>query len=118
MRFCLRATLAVLLFSVNLSLSVADESDVLSIMQARDEAQCRQLGPAFLRSLDGFEDALVKELAAACYTAKARLYLFGVAQPAITNGSRVQELPTRVIAEETGMSLDPYAPLAGKRLRE
>jgi len=99
--------------------AASDSSEImLNIMKSRDEVTCHDLGREFILSKNGFHDARVRDLTAACYTAKSRLHLFGDAQPLITKGTRVHELPIRIIAEETGLSLDPYAPLSRLSIKE
>ena len=99
--------------------SAGDPRDIIDdIMRVRSEATCRALGPTFITSATGFHDPEVRGLAASCYTAKARLQLFGEPQQLIMGGTNVAELPIRMIAENTGLRLDPYHPLAGQTLRK
>ena len=122
MRTPTRVIFAVLAKAASLSSVEVRGQDAGSIMQdimrERTTTQCRKLGPAFIMSRTGFHDPYVRGLAASCFTAKARLHLFGEYQQLIMNGARVGELPIRTIAEQTGLNLDPYHPLAGKSLRE
>ena len=88
------------------------------IMRERAQTNCRDLGQVFILSQTGFRDPKVRVLATSCYTAKSRLHLFGKPQELIMSGTRVHELPIRIIAEKTGLNLDPYKPLSGAWLSE
>ena len=110
----------VVAFFLAVSPAAAQDANLVisDIMRSRNVAECKNLAPRFLHSRLGFHDPGVRELAARCYTSKARLHLFGEQQHLITNGTRISELPARVLAEQTGLQLDVYAPLIGKQLRE
>ena len=53
-----------------------------------------------------------------CYLGHARLAILGVDNNMSLNKVGLSELPSALLAEEAGMNLDVYAPLAGRTLKD
>ena len=79
---------------------------------------CKQVLPAWFsvkgeKNVGGF-----RTLVADCYLGHARLAILGVDDNMSLNKVGLSELPSALLAEEAGMNLDVYAPLAGRTLKD
>jgi len=70
--------------------------------------------PNWLHSRGGLDDPVVRAIVTDCYVGKIRLAVLG--PNGNIEGSTLSELPSALLAKETGLKLDLYAPIAGKRI--
>ena len=83
-------------------------------LEERTKSFCSGVLPSWLASQGGLDDPSVRTIVADCYVGKIRLAVLGQAEN--LDGTTLSELPSALLVKETGMSLDLYAPLAGRRI--
>jgi len=90
------------------------ETRIHAALEERTESFCASVLPSWLTSRGGLDDPAVRAIVTDCYVGKIRLAVLG--RDGKLEGTTLSELPSSLLAKETGMSLDPYAPLAGRRI--
>ena len=90
------------------------ETRVQAALEERTESFCSSVLPSWLASRGGLDDPAVRAVVTDCYVGKIRLAV--LRRDGKLEGTTLSELPSSLLAKETGMSLDPYAPLAGRRI--
>ena len=98
------------------SAETAEKPDILiqTALEERTASFCASVLPNWLTSRGGLDDPVVRAIVTDCYVGKIRLAVLG--QGGNLEGSTLSELPSTLLSKETGMNLDPYAPIAGKRI--
>ena len=87
---------------------------IQTALEERTASFCASVLPNWLTSRGGLDDPVVRAIVTDCYVGKIRLAVLG--QGGNLEGSTLSELPSTLLSKETGMNLDPYAPIAGKRI--
>ena len=100
--------------------AVATEKDndqaVREALKHRAGSFCRQVLPLWFSSRKGVRDPRLRAIIVDCYLGTARLTSLGVGGSVRLEDTALSELPAQMLVKETGMNLDFYRPLAGRRL--
>tara|TARA_R110000782_G_scaffold23881_7_gene62029 strand:+ start:3248 stop:3655 length:408 start_codon:yes stop_codon:yes gene_type:complete len=91
-------------------------SAVERLMLQRNTQICRETLKAWMASPDGVKNPGVVSLVTDCYVGRARLYLNTGKVQGLTQSRSLSEVPARLLAEQTGVDLDPFSPLVGVSL--
>lgn len=87
-------------------------------LETRVKTYCRPLLKAWLLSEAGMQDPSIREQVTNCYLSHSRLQVLGFASGLDLADTAISELPARILAGRVGFDLDPYRPLAGRRLHD
>jgi len=87
-------------------------------LETRVKTYCRPLLKAWLLSEAGMQDPSIREQVTNCYLSHSRLHVLGLASGLDLADTAISELPARILAGRVGFDLDPYRPLAGRRLHD
>jgi hypothetical protein len=87
-------------------------------LKDRTHTFCRAVLPAWFKLTGQAKSSGFRSLVADCYLGHARLAVLGLSDSLSLKDVGLSELPSALLAKETGMSLDPYGPLAGRTLKD
>ena len=94
------------------------DQKVHKALKGRTKTFCNAILPAwFWQSGEGDLSAF-RTLVADCYLGHARLTVLGIGDKSFIKNVGLSELPSALLARETGMSLDVYRPLAGRTIKD
>ena len=102
---------------------LADESSdadkmVHKALMERTHTFCRAVLPAWFKQTGEEGSPAFRTMVADCYLGHARLAVLGVSDSLSLKDVGLSELPSALLAKETGMTLDVYGPLAGRTLKD
>jgi hypothetical protein len=92
----------------------AVQKKIHATIEARTKSFCAKVLPSWFASRGGLDDPAVRAIVTDCYIGQTRLGVLG--GESVLAGTALSEVPAALLANETGMKLDPFAPLAGRRL--
>ena len=100
--------------------AVATEKDtdqaVRAALKHRAGSFCREVLPLWFSAKKGVRDPRLRAIIVDCYLGNARLTSLGVNGTVSLQDTALSEVPAQLLVTETGMNLDFYRPLAGRRL--
>ena len=85
-------------------------------LMTRTNGICRSALENWFLSNRGMTDANVRALVTDCFMGHARLAVLGEVSGLSLQDLSLTEIPSALLAKESGMKLDPYRPLAGRVL--
>ena len=85
-------------------------------LMTRTNGICRSALENWFLSIRGMTDENVRALVTDCFMGHARLAVLGEASELSLQDLSLTEVPSALLAKESGMKLDPYRPLAGRVL--
>ena len=91
---------------------------VHKVLTERTHTFCRAVLPAWFKQAGGEGTPAFRTMVADCYLGHARLAVLGVSDSLSLKDVGLSELPSALLAEETGMTLDVYGALAGRTLKD
>ena len=100
--------------STELKAEEALQRKIHATIEARTKSFCDKVLPSWFASRGGVDDPTVRAMVTDCYIGQTRLGVLG--GESVLAGTALSEVPAALLANETGMKLDPFAPLAGRRL--
>ena len=100
--------------STELRAEEAVQRKIHATIEARTKSFCAKVLPSWFASGGGLDDPTVRALVTDCYIGQTRLGVLG--EDSMLAGAALSEVPAVLLANETGIKLDPFAPLAGRRL--
>ena len=116
----LAAALIGVAMSITSVAAIATEKDndqaVRNALRHRAGSFCREVLPIWFSSRKGVRDPKLRAIIVDCYLGNARLTSLGVNGTVALQDTALSELPAQLLVSETGMNLDFYKPLAGRRL--
>lgn len=92
----------------------AVQRKIHATIEARTKSFCAKVLPSWFASRGGLDDPVVRAVVTDCYIGQTRLGVLG-GESGLA-GTALSEVPATLLANESGMNLDPFAPLAGRRL--
>ncbi len=104
----------ILFSSTELHAEEAVQKKIHATIEARTRSFCARVLPSWFASRGGLDDPTVRAIVTDCYIGQTRLGVLG--GDSVLAGTSLSEVPAALLANETGMKLDPFAPLAGRRL--
>jgi hypothetical protein len=114
-RSCIALTIAALGFAgPALGQNIDPAEQVRKVLIARNADSREALLRAFLALPTPANDARIRSLAAEVYSSELRLSVLNVDRPLIGERTAFIEVPARVLEQRADMTLDPFAPLAGR----
>lgn len=87
-------------------------------LKDRTHTFCRAVLPAWFKQSGEEGNSTFRTMVADCYLGHARLAVLGVSDSLSLKDVGLSELPSALLAKETGMTLDVYGPLAGRTLKD
>ena len=100
--------------STELRAEEALQKKIHATIEARTKSFCDKVLPSWFASRGGVDDPAVRAMVTDCYIGEALLGVMG--GESMLAGTALSEVPAVLLVRETGMKLDPFAPLAGRRL--
>ena len=100
--------------STELRAEEAVQRKIHATIEARTKSFCSKVLPSWFASRAGLDDPTVRAVVTDCYIGQTRLGVLG--GDSVLAGKALSEVPAALLANESGMKLDPFAPLAGRRL--
>ena len=100
--------------STELRAEEAVQRKIHATIEARTKSFCSKVLPSWFASRGGLDDPTVRAVVTDCYIGQARLGVLG--EDSVLAGMALSEVPAALLADESGMRLDPFGPLAGRRL--
>ncbi len=93
------------------------DQDARKAMVERANDFCEAVVPAWLSSDSGVNDPNIKGLITDCYTSNLRLALIGLKNRLPLEEVALEEVPATLLRAQTGISLDVYKPLIGRKFK-
>lgn len=93
---------------------VKPEEQVRQVLLGRNADLRANLLRAWLVPPANADAARIRALAADVYASEARLAALGLERPMLRDGASLAEVPYFVLADRSRVTLDPWAPLAGR----
>ena len=100
--------------STELKAEEALQRNIHATIEARTKSFCDKVLPSWFASRGGVDDPTVRAMVTDCYIGQARLGVMG--GESMLAGIALSEVPAALLANESGMKLDPFGPLAGRSL--
>ena len=100
--------------STELKAEEALQRKIHATIEARTKSFCDKVLPSWFASRGGVDDPTVRAMVTDCYIGQARLGVMG--GESMLAGIALSEVPAALLANESGMKLDPFGPLAGRSL--
>ena len=100
--------------STELKAEEALQRKIHATIEARTKSFCDKVRPSWFASRGGVDDPTVRAMVTDCYIGQARLGVMG--GESMLAGIALSEVPAALLANESGMKLDPFGPLAGRSL--
>ena len=100
--------------STELKADEALQRKIHATIEARTKSFCDKVLPSWFASRGGVDDPTVRAMVTDCYIGQARLGVMG--GESMLAGIALSEVPAALLANESGMKLDPFGPLAGRSL--
>ena len=100
--------------STELKAEEALQRKIHATIEARTKSFCDKVLPSWFASRGGVDDPTVRAMVTDCYIGQARLGVMG--GESTLAGIALSEVPAALLANESGMKLDPFGPLAGRSL--
>ena len=100
--------------STELQAEEAVQRKIHAPIEARTKSFCSKVLPSWFASRGGLDDPTVRAVVTDCYIGQTRLGVLG--GDSVLAGTALSEVPAVLMANESGMKLDPFGPLAGRRL--
>ena len=100
--------------STELKAEEALQRKIHATIEPRTKSFCDKVLPSWFASRGGVDDPTVRAMVTDCYIGQARLGVMG--GESMLAGIALSEVPAALLANESGMKLDPFGPLAGRSL--
>ena len=100
--------------STELKAEEALQRKIHATIEARTKSFCDKVLPSWFASRGGVDDPTVRAMVTDCYIGQARLGVMG--GESMLAAIALSEVPAALLANESGMKLDPFGPLAGRSL--